>query len=221
MSGSIEPVTPTEPAEPIKPAEPAEPPTRQVRALFDDETVTVYQAYRAETALEALRSGSFSTGFSRARMTWIKPSFLWMMYRSGWGLKPGQEHVLAIRLRRDGFEAALGQATLSHHDPKLHATRAQWSRSLKRAPVRIQWDPERDVHLRALNHRAIQVGLSGTAVDDYCDAWITGIDDATGLAHQVHALVREQRHAEAHALLPDERPYPLPTELATAIGADK
>lgn len=206
MSGSVEPV---------------EPPHRQVRAVFDDETVTVYQAYRAEIALPALRSGRFSSGFSRARMTWIKPSFLWMMYRSGWGLKPGQEHVLAIRLRREGFEAALGQATLSHFDPELHATRAQWEAAVKRAPVRIQWDPERDVHLRALGHRAVQIGLSGTAVDEYCDNWITGIDDATELAHEVHALVREQRYGEAHALLPDERAYPLAPELAAVIGADK
>ncbi|WP_422570328.1 DUF4291 family protein, partial [Erwinia billingiae] len=29
-------------------------------------------------------------------MTWIKPSFLWMMYRSGWGMKdPGQKRILA------------------------------------------------------------------------------------------------------------------------------
>ncbi|WP_141653813.1 DUF4291 family protein, partial [Erwinia billingiae] len=32
--------------------------------------------------------GTFaSPPFSMTRMTWIKPSFLWMMYRSGWGMK--------------------------------------------------------------------------------------------------------------------------------------
>jgi len=40
-------------------------------------------------------------------MTWIKPSFLWMMYRSGWATKPGQEHILATQITRDGFEWAL------------------------------------------------------------------------------------------------------------------
>ena len=40
-------------------------------------------------------------------MTWIKPSFLWMMYRCGWGLKEGQETVLAVEITREGFEWAL------------------------------------------------------------------------------------------------------------------
>lgn len=197
----------------------AEPPYRQVRAVYDDATITVYQAYKSAIALDAIRLGRFSPSYNRSRMTWIKPSFLWMMYRSGWATKPDQEHVLAIKLRRDGFEAALAQATLSHYDPTLHADHAEWAAAAKKAPVRIQWDPERDVHFRALGHRAIQIGISGWAVNDYCDAWIAGIDDATDLAHRVHALVREQKLDEAHELLPPEKPYPLPAGLAAAIGA--
>ena len=50
-------------------------------------------------------------------MTWIKPSFLWMMHRSGWATKPGQERVLAIEITRAGFEWALSHAALSHYDP--------------------------------------------------------------------------------------------------------
>ena len=197
----------------------SEPPYRQVRAVYDDSTITVYQAYKPGIALDAIRRGRFSASYDRSRMTWIKPSFLWMMYRSGWAAKPDQEHVLAIKLRRDGFEAALAQAALSHFDPALHAGRADWAVAAKKAPVRIQWDPERDVHLRSLGHRAIQVGISGPAVDDYCDSWITGIDDATTLAHDVHALIREQKYDAAHELLPPERPYPLPAGLAASIGA--
>ncbi len=40
-------------------------------------------------------------------MTWIKPSFLWMMYRCGWAAKPGQERVLAVRITHEGFAWAL------------------------------------------------------------------------------------------------------------------
>jgi len=51
-------------------------------------------------------------------MTWIKPSFLWMMYRCGWGLKDeNQKRVLAIDIDRAGFERALSMACLSHFDP--------------------------------------------------------------------------------------------------------
>jgi hypothetical protein len=61
---------------------------RQVRAVYTDTTITVYQAYSAEIAAPALRAGRF-VPFKRERMTWIKPSFLWMMYRCGWAAEPG------------------------------------------------------------------------------------------------------------------------------------
>lgn len=76
------------------------PPFRQVRAVHDDETITVYQAYNPEIAEAAVRAGRFVPPFSLNRMTWIKPSFLWMMYRCGWATKPGQERVLAVRITR-------------------------------------------------------------------------------------------------------------------------
>ena len=60
-----------------------DPPYRQVRALFDDETVTVYQAYSSSIAGPAVEAQTFVAPFKTDRMSWIKPSFLWMMYRSG------------------------------------------------------------------------------------------------------------------------------------------
>lgn len=183
-------------------------PTRQIRAVYDDETITVYQAYRPEIGDAALALGRFPDWYNRDRMTWIKPSFLWMMYRCGWAAKPGQERVLAIRLRRDGFDAAVAQGVPSHHDRDRYAEKADWQRALKRSPVRVQWDPERDLHHRPLPHRAIQIGLSGTAVHSYVDEWTVGITDATGLAHEIHALVQARDLDVATRLLPAERPYP-------------
>ena len=58
---------------------------RHVLAQFDDETVVVYQAYRSEIGHDAVRHGRFGSAFSFSRMSWIKPNFLWMMFRSGWG----------------------------------------------------------------------------------------------------------------------------------------
>ena len=54
---------------------------RNIYAVFDDKTIRVYQAYNDEIADEALKLGRFGSKFSLTRMTWIKPSFLWMMYR--------------------------------------------------------------------------------------------------------------------------------------------
>lgn len=71
----------------------------EIRADFDRETIVVYQAYAWPVAEAALREGTFVGPFSFGRMTWIKPSFLWLMGRSRWGQKPGQEHVLAAESR--------------------------------------------------------------------------------------------------------------------------
>lgn len=49
-------------------------------------------------------------------MTWIKPSFLWMMYRCGWASKTGQERVLAIDIKREAFDYIVKHAVLSHYD---------------------------------------------------------------------------------------------------------
>ncbi|MEV7611470.1 DUF4291 domain-containing protein [Streptomyces sp. NPDC089799] len=192
--------------------------THEVRALHTDETITVYQAYSARIAGPALAAGTFVPPFKRERMTWIKPSFLWMMYRCGWGAKPDQERVLAVDITREGFEWALAHASLSHYDRDRFASEAEWREQLKASPVRVQWDPERDLHLNPLPHRAIQIGLSGSAVDRYTDEWITGIRDVTALAHEVRAAVRAGDLDTAGELLPAERPYPLPADLVTRIG---
>src|SRR5262245_29151916 len=94
----------------------SEPPFRQIRAFYDDQVIRVYQAYSNAIADAALRQGTFvSPPFKLDRMTWIKPSFLWMMYRCGWGYKDsGQERVLAIDISRSGFEWALEHSCLSH-----------------------------------------------------------------------------------------------------------
>jgi len=59
-------------------------PYRQIRAVFDDETITVYQAYSASIAVAAVEQQKLnaSPDFKLGRMTWIKPSWCWMMYFS-------------------------------------------------------------------------------------------------------------------------------------------
>lgn len=194
-------------------------PARQVRARYSDQTIIVYQAYPAEIAAPAVAAGRFVGPFKRERMTWIKPSFLWMMYRCGWATKPGQERVLAVEITRDGFEWALGRACLSHYVCDLYEDRAAWSRALRRSPVRVQWDPERSLRLGPLPHRSLQVGLSGEAVGRYVDEWTVSITEVTPLARRMRGLLDEGDEAAATALLPAERPYPLPEAVRATIGA--
>jgi hypothetical protein len=190
-------------------------PSREVRATYDDTSIVVYQAYGPAIADVALATGRFGAPFSRDRMTWIKPSFTWMAYRSGWATKPGQERVLAIRITRAGWEWALAHACLSHFDPDVHGTEGAWRDTLARSPVRVQWDPERDAALEPLPERSIQVGLSGEAVVRYVDEWVQSITDVTGLCHTLAALPP----AERVALLPVASVYPLPSDIAATIGA--
>lgn len=192
-------------------------PTRRIRATHSAGTITVYQAYSPTIALPAAERGRFGPGFKRERMTWIKPSFLWMMYRSSWATAPGQEHVLAIEIDHAGFHAALGRAAASSYTSRLHASHDEWRRELRRSDVRFQWDPERDLHLQPLPWRSLQIGLSGASVHQYVDEWTVRITDVTGLAHRIRALLRHGEAEAASALLPAERPYPIPDALAVRI----
>ncbi|MCG0067216.1 MULTISPECIES: DUF4291 domain-containing protein [Streptomyces] len=188
-------------------------PRFRIRARYTDTTVTVYQAYRPGIGGPAARSGRFPAAWKRDRMTWIKPSFLWMMYRCGWGTKEGQETVLAVDISREGFEWALRHACLSHYVPALHTDQAAWKRRLAQSPARVQWDPERDLHLNPLPYRSLQLGLAGQAAARYADEWIVGIEDVTPLATEIHGLVRAGEPERARGLLPRERPYPVADEV--------
>ena len=189
-------------------------PPRQVRADFDDETIVVYQAYPPAIAVPAVAEQCFVAPFSRERMTWIKPSFLWMMYRCGWATKPGQERVLAVRLTRIGFEEALTAACLSHVDPEVYPSHEAWQQRLATSPVRVQWDPERDAASNPLPWRSLQVGLGRGVVPAYVDQWVVGLEDVTARVHRLRGLPVSERTD-----LPVERPYPLPPAVAAAIGA--
>lgn len=181
-----------------------------IRAVFNDKTVLVYQAYNKEIAQLAVRRQTFvSPPFKLNRMTWIKPSFFWMMYRSGWATKSDQEHILAITITREGFEWALQHACLSHFDPKVHASHDAWKKLLAESRVCIQWDPERDRYMNKLNYRSIQIGLSGESVSKYVNEWIVKIEDITERCRQIHTAILNQHlsDSEIQTLLPDERIY--------------
>ena len=178
---------------------------KEIRAVYDAETIRVYQAYNRVIAEEAVRLGTFGPHFSMNRMTWIKPSFLWMMYRCGWAEKENQEHVLAIDITRRGFDAALRQAVASSYRPECGMTMEQWQAAVQCSDVRVQWDPEKDVAGQNLPYRSIQLGLRGKIVQDYVQDWIVHITDIT---EQVQMLNRRRNEGEdIAALLPQELPY--------------
>jgi hypothetical protein len=184
-----------------------EPPFRQIRAQFTEHTITVYQAYSPQIADAAITAQTFVAPFKFERMTWIKPSFLWMAYRSGWATKRGQERILAVEITRIGFEWALLNSSLSSKKTK------------NTGPVRVQWDPERDLFLNRLNYRSIQIGLSGEAVNRYVNEWIIRIKDITPIMRQIGEIVQSGNcdREKCLSLIPIETPYPLSNEIAAVI----
>lgn len=193
-------------------------PEREIRATFDRETITVYQAFDAAIADAALKAGRFVAPFSFHRMTWIKPSFLWLMARSQWGQKRGQQRVLGVRIRRSGWEAALNEAVLTDPDVRVYAHPGVWQRELDRAKVHAQWDPERSLRGTKFAWRSVQVGISRHRIEQYVNEWIVEINDETPRVRKIHALLGRGRVKDARRLLPIERVYPTTAEIQKRLG---
>ena len=162
--------------------------SKEIRAVYTDETIRVYQAYNKTIAEEAVKNGTFGAHFSMSRMTWIKPSFLWMMYRCGWARKENQEHVLAIDIKRTGFDKAVNSAVISTFSEDLGITKEEWQKRVKESDVRVQWDPEKDIDGNNLHYRSLQLGLRGKAVEEYVHDWIVKVTDITDYVNDLNAL---------------------------------
>lgn len=185
----------------------------EIRASYDRDTITVYQAYGSAIADAALKAQKFVEPFSVGRMTWIKPSFLWLMHRSNWGSKSGQERTLAVTITRKGWESALSRAVLTVFEPSVFRSKAEWDDTFRQAEVHVQWDPERSLRGAALDHYSIQVGLSRHVIQEFVDEWIVKIEDLSPRVAKMHSLLRSGKADEAKRHLPSERSYPLPSPI--------
>lgn len=158
-----------------------------VLAHHDDATIVVYQAYRPEIGLHAIANGRLDgPAYSLNRMSWIKPNFLWMMFRSGWGTKEGQEVVLGLRLRRSFFDGILRRAVASAFDARVHASHEAWQQAVQDSEVRLQWDPDHDPLGGKLTRRAVQLGLRGETLRAFAGDEVLEVID-------MRAFVAEQR----------------------------
>lgn len=185
-------------------------------AQYDDETVVVYQAYGETIGHFATSRGYFGEGFSYERMSWIKPNFLWMMFRSGWARKEGQQVVLAVRLRREFFDKALRRAVHSSFNRERYPDRDSWQRAVAGSDVRLQWDPDHGPSGEKLERRAIQLGLRGAMLREYGREAIVEIQDVSEFVREQASYGREQ------LVVPVEKPYPAPdVRCAQHLGLDE
>lgn len=191
---------------------------KQIRAVFDETTVRVYQAYKKEIAEEAISLGTFGKQFNRNRMTWIKPSFLWMMYRCGWAEKEGQEYVLAIDIKREAFNYLIEHAVLSTYGDEMGISKKEWDKLIKQTNIRCQWDPERDCYGNKLPYRSIQLGIRREMVVQYIQDWIVHIEDITDYVKLLKK--KKDKKEDISFLLPEENIYPM-SEQAILIANKK
>lgn len=194
---------------------PEPPKYREIRAVYNEETIRVYQAYNQEIADAAVQANSFRGPLEAGiwkdtRMTWIKPSKVWMAYRCGWTLlkkDKNQARVLALDVSRPRFEELLSSnAVLSHGNNNNQ------KKACRDSPVVVQWDPERimacngpedtttSMYTRPLpDVRSIQIGLRGEGTRTLLDQkFVVKITDVTqDFQTALAALQRgDMRHAE-------------------------
>lgn len=196
-------------------------PKRRILADYDDQGIYVYQAFSDYTGKHAIHHKAFirGLGFNRQRMTWIKPSLAWALYRSGYATKDRQTVLLRIKVSHEGFLSILSQSVLAEYEETMfHSTKDEWRRLLAKYPGRVQWDPARDYDInRKLDYRAIQIGLGGDLPNHYAEDWIQDIEDFTPLAHEIHTNILAGKQLPE---LPKERVYPIHSNLATQLNMD-
>ncbi|KAK2025696.1 hypothetical protein LX32DRAFT_665791 [Colletotrichum zoysiae] len=164
-------------------------PFRQIRALFDEESITVYQAHSSTIATAAVETQRLdaSPSFKTTRMTWIKPSWAWMLYRAAYSFKdPGQERILALKMRHGDLVDLLRKG--------------------------------RDVRLERLPHRSIQIGIPPGICRDWVATMIIGIEDVTARARELKRVLEERPGVSDGelvdlGLLPAEKEFEVPKDV--------
>ncbi|MEP6845038.1 MAG: DUF4291 domain-containing protein [Panacibacter sp.] len=156
----------------------------------DENLIVVYQAYKSSIADFAVNNQYLGgSDYSYSRMSWIKPNFLWMMYRCGWAEKENQERVLAFWVDKTDFENILKEAVLSSFDQKYYDNYDHWKSELNSKEVRLQWDPDHDPFGNKVERRAVQLGLRGKMLKKFGRQQIKRVENITDFVKQQKQLL--------------------------------
>ncbi len=179
---------------------------RHIIAYQTEEEMVLYQAYKPAIADFAVANQQLGgAAFSYNRMSWVKPNFLWMMYRCGWAEKENQERVLAIYISKEDWEDILADAVFSSFQAGIYKAESEWKSRLATSAVRLQWDPDHDPYGGKLDRKAIQIGMKGEVLRRFGTEMIRRIVDVTDF---VRAQKRHVDHRELDLLeIPRETVY--------------
>ncbi len=167
-------------------------------AQYDKESIIVYQAFKPEIAAWAVAHQRFGGAeYDFERRTWIKPSFLWMMHYSGWAQKQNQENVLAIRMRRSGFDELLTKSTLwvseQHEVPEQNIE------------AYLSWEHYYDLLGKKTDRFAAKIGLKGDLLRQYNEEWILAIENISDYVREQQQMLKTDQRSNLR--LPHERAY--------------
>ena len=167
---------------------------RHIVGFQTEDEIVVYQAYKPSIAKYAVEHQQFGgSDFSYNRMSWIKPNFLWMMYRCGWSTKADQERVLAIWIKKDDWEEILSEAVFSSFQEEIYETKENWKNELANSEVRLQWDPAHHPNGEKLKRKAIQIGMKGDVLRKFGQEQIQHIEDITPFVKKQQLYVAQHQ----------------------------
>ena len=194
---------------------------QQIICYRQDDFIVVYQAFRESIARFAVENQKFGgDDFSFSRMSWIKPNFLWMMYRCGWGDKDNQKRVLAIWITKTDLVGILNNSVRTTFTDTYYETEREWQKELRLKNVRLQWDPDHNPSGNPINRKAIQLGLKGDMLEKFARHQIQHIMDITPFVSE--QKVNVDAKALDKLLVPVERVLELENaELERRIGICK
>lgn len=159
-----------------------------------NENIIVYQAFNPNITKWAIENQKFGGDhYKFSRMSWIKPNFLWMMYRAGWAKKEHVQNILAIEISKANFETLLKEAVHSSYIEEIYDTREKWQSELKNSSVRLQWDPDHNPNGEKLERRAIQIGIRGDLLKKFGTEWIISIEDITDFVHEQKSILDSKK----------------------------
>ena len=185
-----------------EPGIPADP--RVVCATFDPDEVVVWQAHSNEVADCALRHGRFGGRAWRTdRVTRFRLSLPSLLARNGWATREGRERILAVRLKREGFDTMLRQAVHAGYEPEIYATRNTWHLATRYGHVVVAWHPDVDPSGAELGRETLRMGIRDAALERFTREWVVGIEDWTPW------VLENRRQACASLPVPRLAPYPL------------
>lgn len=116
-----------------------------INAEWDEEGIYVYQAFNSGIADYAIKNQKFGGPlWGPSRMTWIKPSFAWVLYRSGYGRKINQNRILKIKLSHPIFAKILAECslanTIKNSDSAENSTKNSTKSSTKSSTKNLKQD---------------------------------------------------------------------------------